>query len=376
MSEAGMGWFHCGRCGALFEARTGDDEPATCGECGRPAVVAESELAFHRAASEKSSGRRSGSDGSRRSHGHGDGSPHRRSHRGSGAKRNGLMSFAIGWILVLLVIAGIAVFRRGGEATADRGNTDFAVADRNQRLLSGHLPACVARLESFLAAAAPEARITEVMSSTTLGEMTRFYARHPMVVVPTPDYELELAGVLDTPEGPAIEGVWREKSDGRLFEAVFFPEADDPDDWRIDWKAFVRHSPESWRLFLSGGGPDEAEFRLLARRRAADVGLEGTVEKLILAAPVVGDPGRAGLSSPEIEVDPESRNGRILTSAFEERAEGRGAYGSRAQEFDPSQMIRVRLKLIRSGEGEEVRFEVQDVIACHWLHFDELGLGK
>ncbi len=376
MSEAGTGWFHCGRCGALFEARTGGDEPATCGECGRPAVVAESELAFHRAASEKSSGRRSGSGGSRRSHGHGHGSAQRRSHRGSGARRNGLMSFAIGWILVLLVIAGIAVFRRGRETPDDRGAAEFAMADRNRRLLSEHLPGCVERLESFLSAAAPEARITEVMSSTTLGDMIRFNARHPKVVVPMPEFELEVAGVLDTPEGPAIEGVWREKSDDRLFEAVFFPEADDPDEWRIDWKAFVRHSSESWRLFLNGGGSDEAEFRLLARRRAAGVGLEGTVEKLILSAPVVGEPGTVGLSSPEIEVDPESRNGRILTSAFEERAEGRGAYGSQAQQFDPSQMIRVRLQLKRSGEGEETRFEVQNVIACHWLHFDDIGLGK
>lgn len=368
MSEATTGWFHCGRCGALFQSETGTEEPAPCTECGRSPVVMENEIAFHRAALGEAAGTRRRSKGDSR-HGH------HRHRRPSRTKRFGLMSLALAWCLVLLVIAGVALFNRdpeAGDRSADEGN-EF-LGNRDHALVAEQLPGCRDRLERFLSTAAPEARINEVLSSASLGRLTRFYVENSMLVIPEPELETGSWAVLRTPVGRAIEGVWK-NSDGRLVEAVFFQEGDEPDDWRIDWDAFVRYSETEWRRFLDGEGGEVAEFRVLARMRARDVGLEGTVEKLVLYAPVVGRPGEAGLASPEIRVDPESRTGRILVTAFEERARGNGAYGSKLSDLDPKHMIRVRVRIKRI-DGDEPHFEIQKVIACHWLHLDDLGLGE
>lgn len=319
-------------------------------------MVEESELAFIRAAKPVAKGERVGS-----SHGNVE-RPRRRGETGS---KSWIGLLVGGWLFVLVLVSGVALYLKDDET----GDEIVRVLNEDQVLLQEGIDECQVTLAGFLRAAAPESRAKYVLQSAEmLGAMAKFYQEYSMLV--TKDaLDLESRGVIDTPDGKGIETVWRTEG-GKVIEAVFFKEGDK---WKIDWEAFVRYSDQNWPIYLSGGGDDEGEFRLLARKRVTGLNDQGSVEKLVLVAPKVGEPGDVGVPSPEIYVDPASRTGRILEAAFVRRAEGVGAYGAEADGRDPKGMVRVRVRLKRLSSGER-SFELAKIIACHWLHLDEIGI--
>lgn len=357
--EKGSGWFHCGRCGALFGAELGGAVHAACPECGRDPVVEPSELAFAGAAGAPSLSR------SREESGEG-----RRRRDREEKERSGLFVIVMIWALVLVLFAVGAKFLRGSkEVEEDLG---FEVISEDQRLVSEQYNECKRKVGEFLSAAAPENRVEFVLNPAET--LRRIAGGQTEVAGLEEETELGDAAVkvIETPRGKAIETIWELEGTRRL-EAVFFK--DDGGEWKIDWANLVRYSEREWPLFLVGDGVEEAEFRLLARRRAEDPTGQGKVSSIVLVGPRPGYPGELGASSPEVTVDPDSRIGRLLAAAFAKRDADEGVYGSDAAVHDPNGMIRLRAKVIREGEVEGRKvFAIREIMACHWYDFDDLGL--
>jgi hypothetical protein len=353
------GWFHCGKCGGLFAAELEDGAPASCPRCGEDPVPGYSELAFAQA-----SGGGVLEEASRGP----DEDSHRNSKRRTKEWKGGITHFVLIWAVVLVVLAVAVKFFRGADDKAVEPALNVGGQDDN--LLAGNLRQLGGMVEEYLEEGVPEKRARFVLKpDETLRRMVGFEQGNQFVVS---DDELEgvLSNVIDTPIGKGIETVWQ-MGPVRKVEAAFFE--DEAEEWRLDWANMVRYSERNWPLFLAGEGANEAEFRLLARRRSQGGNEDGRISSVVLLGPRMDNPAEIGAASPEVLVDPDSRVGRILAAAFAMRDAGEGVYGSRAFELDPRGMIRVRVRLLREGESEKV-FAIREVVACHWYDFDDLGL--
>lgn len=359
--EQQRGWYHCGRCGTLFDAELKGRGP--CSECGRDPAFAESELAFVRAS--KGGGRAHSTEPS-------DGSVHRGAAVKPPKKSYGVAVFVVGWVVVVLLLAGVVRIFRSDTVQEDEEGPEFGLITEDQRLLSDSFAECQETLMNFLESGAPETRVRYVLDpSSVLGKMTRL-RQEGGLQVSEGSPKTVIFRAIDTPQGKAIESVW-EIDRGKKVEAVF--RKDESGKWKIDWEDLVRYSDLSWPLYLAGVGGAEGEFRLLARKRANESGGDGDGSEIVLVEPRLGYPGRSGAQSPEVIVNRNSRFGRILNAAFERKEKGTGAYGSTVVEFDPPKMIRLRVKLRREGEVERV-FTIQDIVATHWLSDDDLGIEE
>lgn len=274
-----------------------------------------------------------------------------------------LMMVVVAWG-VLLGAGAIRMARRGSntlpQATGSAEPTRQEVED--QRLLQDHLDACGRRLSEFRASSDVGSRALHVVGAArAVQRMTRMQQFSPAYLAVEP-LKPEKYKVIHTPAGRAIETLWKQE-DGERIEAVFFEEEGE---WKIDWDAFARAGTESWPLFLAGRGRGAGEFRLLARERIGADGRDDEYIGLVLYEARNGRPGEANAPSPEIRVLRNSPMGRQIEEAFTLRKEGRGAFGSRLVEYDPDEMIRLRVRVSREGEDERV-FQIDELFGCHWL---------
>ena len=278
------------------------------------------------------------------------------------------MIFVMLWV-VLVAVTAVVMKRRSAEAPVPAPGyvekSDKPPED-DVRLLNAEFGACTRRLKEFLAASDVGPRSLHVLRpEKTAPRMARYYAINS--VSPSfPDLDYKLRNVLHTPAGDAIEGLWAQP-DGQQIEAVFFWEGYD---WKIDWDAFVRNNSESWALFLTAQGHGEGIFRLLARERIGAGGRDDEYIGLVLYVPRPGHPGEATSASPEVRVKRASALGVRITQALDARQQGTGAYGSKAVNYDPEDMIRLRVRISREGEAERV-FEIKELLASHWLEINE-----
>jgi len=360
------GWFHCGRCGGLFQ----ESQDKACPDCRGQPVVEATEFAFVQAGQQSlvslkerpasAAGSSAGLDRSR-----------------SKGKPKGLAIFVTLWVVFLAGLVGLVGWMRSGAEVREVADEKTLAEQQDEgRFLNDAYQDCYQTLMGFLKASAPELRSQFVVDSVdTLSLMSRAADRAPVLVDEETPRMLYFQR-FESPDGPAMESAW-EMPDGERLEAVFHQ--DEEDAWKIDWANMIRYSSEPWSLFLSGTGPDVGEFRLLARRRANSTGGRGDVSRLMLLEPRIWDPSKTGLSSPEVQIDPGSEIGRQLKEAFTMREQSEGAFGTRLTDKDPKGMIRVNVVLRRSGEKDEHgewNFEVEKLKACHWMAFDELGLSE
>lgn len=365
--EVRTGWFHCGRCGALFSAELGSGTPENCSECGKDPVVSHSELVFAQAAGNAVPVDED--DELLESESEGPSSRSRSRHR---KRKSGLLVFVLAWCAGLVVLTGVVLWLRAGDSDAQYEQLGFDVGTADERLLVEEWQEINRTIAAFFAEAVPETRVEYVLKpGETLRRIAGFQQGNPLVIADEAP-ENSIFEAIDTPIGKAIESVW-DVEGTRKFEAVFFK--NEQEVWKIDWANMMRYSERSWPLFLAGDGGNEGEFRLLARRRSDDESGEGRISSVVLIGPQVGYPGEIGASSPEIEVDPDSRIGRVLAAAFAIRDAGEGIYGSKAVRYDPNGMIRLRVRVTREGLAER-KFVIREIIACHWYDFDDLGLGN
>lgn len=292
-------------------------------------------------------------------------------------KSNHLMlKLVLGWtaVLALIVIGARKMYHV--EAPKDlpppvSEKKQEVVSDEDMMLLDDHLPKCGAALTGFLQAGVPEQRNQFVLSPvTTASRMARFYSMNPLANIEPQMLQPAGSSVLKFPDGKAIETLWTTQ-DGRRFDVVF---REENGEWRIDWDHFARFSDYPWSLFLAGSEASEGEFRLLARERLAEERKDAEAISVVLYAPRFGRPEDSGFQSPEFLVSRRTRNGQLLDAAFKLMREKKTMFGSKLTDLNPDGMIRVRVRVKRTEVDMERKFEITEVLGCHWYSVEDPGV--
>lgn len=366
MSDSSIFWFHCGRCGSLFQSQPGDLENRLCTKCGfDPSTgvldaTAESEPARHpqAAATAESASR-----------------PEKHSVRRR-KNRHLMAKLVAGWSLVLaLIIFGAKTLWPEHAPPSHQHTSDSSdsktISDLDIKLLEEAGPRCIETFSQFLAAITPEERNQFVLSPvSTASRMVRFYSLNPLTNIDPSTISLERNAVLDLGGGKAIETLWA-GPEGKRYDALF---REENGEWRLDWEHFARYSDFPWSQFLAGDGPNDGEFRLLARERLAKERKNEENLSIVLYAPRFGRPEESGFQSPEFLVPRSDPAGRLLDAAFQLARDGKRVFGSTLPHIDPDGMIRVRVKVKRTEVNLERKFEITAVTACHWFSTDDPGV--
>lgn len=369
MSEKHTSWFHCGRCGSLFQSPPGESAERFCPSCGsKPSLGIEAtapEYAVSQSATETAFQEKN--------------DPFLLREKTPVRKRKPdyfMVKLGGGWLLFLLLI----VFIARHYWHEDEGNpkpfvshtaVKEVVSTADIILLEKAIPPCNQAFSGFLSSGTPEARSQYVSNPTdTAARMTRFNSLNPLVTIDPTKLTLKANEVIHLPGGRAIETLWS-SSDDRVFDAVFIEENGE---WRLDWSHYIRFSDYPWPLFLAGSGDEHGEFRLLARERLADERKNSDTISIVLYAPRFGFPADTGFVSPEFLVSRASKNGRLLDAAFKLERTRKRVFGVKLPSIDPEGLIRVRVKVRRLGEVNDHHYELEDVVACHWYSIDAPGV--
>ena len=296
---------------------------------------------------------------------------------GQGKNKHIMLKLMAGWtlLLALIVIGARQMWHDPKQKTYTTKAAAAAMDDatgEETALLQAAVPKCASSFSAFLASATPEERNQFVLSPvSTASKMSRFYSLNPWNHIDPATIQLTRRSILHLPGITAIETRWKTQDDKQI-EAVFHQE---DDQWHLDWEQFARFSDYPWSLYLAGTGPDDAEFRLLARERLADERKDESTISIVLYAPIFGNPGDTGVQSPEFIVPRDSKDGRLLTAAFKLARDHKRPFGSRLPDLNPEDMIRLRLKVHRSDSDNGRRFEITSIAACHWYSTDDPGVN-
>lgn len=264
---------------------------------------------------------------------------------------------------------------RGGEVVRQYQANQLTAEDI--AFLNRHIESCENAVRILAQSSQPEAISPLIINAPeALKDIGSFYPLNPGVQMFEPRLEREAVSMLRLPEGNAIEGRWRSQ-DGRLIEAVFMEKDDEV--W-VDWHHFVRFSEYPWSLFLAGNGPDQAEFRLLARQRLTRMALDDGVLRPMSVeffSPRFGQTSDIGSASPPFDLSRNSEAAAMLSAGFAQAKAGRMPFGSLLPPMESdAETIRVRVVVRRIEEEESRRFEIVEVRACHWLQHDDAGILK
>ncbi len=366
VSDSNMFWFHCGRCGSLFQAQSGEALGRLCPHCGADPSLGIGILeSMSQAATVHELGAPDFSPPAERL---------RQRGRKSGKTHNAkwlILRIVGGWLLVLAVIVLVARLLWPPDPFQRKPAVPLVSMNEDSLLLNEALPSCIGAFSGFLSAGTPEARNQYVLApvSTAL-RMARFYDLNSLADIDTNTISLTARAVFNVPGGKAIETHWMTPN-GKTLDAVFRQEHDE---WRLDWEDFARYSDCPWSLFLSGNGDSDAEFRLLARERLAEERKDSETISVVLYAPRFGHPQDVGYQSPEFLISRNSRSGKLLDAAFQLTRDGKRVFNAQLADLNPEGMIRVRVKIRRSNENTERTFEVLEVLACHWYSVDDPGV--
>lgn len=365
-------WYHCGHCGALFDSDLGPDGDRLCGECGRipgtgvwPAEVMQPPTPKEAPAFDKKG--EALDEGGQRAV---------RKKR----KKSLMMRVVIVWLVLMSIFVWMKFNRAKEEAekqarlgNSDNGNlAEGTMADERIALLSQALPECHRALAGFLTGGTPEIRNQFVADPIgTAGKMALFYQANSFPDVDVKDLRRISQEPILVGDEWMIVTRWQ-GTEGVEFDAVFRREGAV---WKLDWQHFSRYGDFLWPLFLAGQGPDEAEFRLLARKVSAERNSErgGSRLPLLLLSPVFGKPGETGIASPELVVDRRSDEGILVQAAFDAREDGLRFFGSEMEPMEPDDLVRLRVRIKRGDFGGVRSFTLEKVLACHWIDSDEVG---
>lgn len=360
-----MFWFHCGRCGSLFQAPAGHGDERQCPSCGADPSPGMAELQ----AASPAIGNSAISHEDAASHGN----------RAARKRKTSyfMLKLVAGWTLVLALII-VGARKLFPSNVAPPPVPPVAISEKapvqsaeDTALYQNAGPQCGEVFARFLAAGTPEARNQFVLSPvSTAARMAHFLSLNPVPEIDPASLSLIGSDLLNLPGGKAFEARWK-TADGKTLDTVFRQENGE---WRLDWEHFVRYSDHPWPLFLAGTGPDEGEFRLLARERLAEERKEENTISLVLYAPRFGHPHETGFQSPEFLVSRNSPDGKLLDAAFKLVRGGGRVFGGKLGNLDPDDMIRVRVMVRRTGVEGERKYEITAVKACHWFSLDDPGV--
>lgn len=360
-------WFHCGHCGQLFNSGFEFEQDRLCEACGqkprtdslpvgeKPVKDIEWKVAPIEKSAEKveEEGRRSV----------------RKRHR-----VNVLMRVVVAWTILILGLIALHEYqnktgRGNGVADAPGILTEETFTDGRTATLNQALPYCHQSLSGFLNAGTPELRNQFVANPIeTAGKMANFYRNNPFPKIRTKTLRRTDEEVVQVGDEWMIFTRWKEDAEGgREFDAVFKNELGT---WKLDWLHFSRFSEYPWVPFLAGEGPDEAEFRLLARPRLRGDKAErfGARMTFDMVDPASGETDQDRGESPVFQVDRRGDAGLLLEAAFDAKSESNLPFGEGfSSAMEPDDLVRIRVTVKRETSGGSRRFGIEKISACHWI---------
>jgi hypothetical protein len=363
-------WFHCGHCGSLFKADYQGQSEHVCAECGQnpsdSSIGGNGKPVFSPSTSAAVSAIRNELPMKR------EGKTIR--------KQKGMHSInklIIGWILAMALFAFIGRMVWSNSPEQKQTETVSEAPERKEPsqeiagFLQEALPKCSDTFGKFLATEnAGERAQLSINSEQTGAHMARFNILNPPIKIDPKTLIRTGHGLLKLPVGNAVECQWK-SSEGQIIDSVFMEEANQ---WHLDWDHFARYSDYPWPLFLAGDGPDEGEFRLLARQRFGGGGKNTSSLSIVLYAVAFGNTQEIGSASPEFQVSKDTKNGKLLDAAFALEQSGKRPFGIDLKSIDPEGYIRVRVKIRRVTKNNTRRYELLNVVACHWYSTVESGM--
>ena len=364
--ETNLQWYHCGHCGTLFQSLTHIRKDRRCSECGLNPISTATEIKkdFIREPKPVSNIKKIekySQEPIQELVTHKKTSPF-------------MIKLLLSWVLVtgLIILAAKIIwsFEPINKPVSNVNPVDVSAENENQTLLNKSTGLCIHTLKNFLKTDLPELRSQYVMQPiTAVTRMTRHQNFETLAAVSSPTLDSSRWSVVNIADEKSIEAVWL-NTDGRRFDAIFRKEGEE---WLLDWEYFVRYSDMPLPYFLSGNGDAEGEFRLLARERLAEERKNLATISIMFYAPVFGRPAETGAPSPEFLIQRNSREGKLLEAAFSAAKNKKRPFDAKLANHDPEGMIRVRVKIRRSGEKDTRAFEIVEIKACHWYSSDLPG---
>jgi hypothetical protein len=363
--------YHCGRCGSLFAAQLGHDEARVCGVCQQKPGTGEWPVEH-------------GNADVRESPGSPDAPPESaegKVHRASATSRRGspLTWIAVMW--VLLMGSSLWLHRHHSRRElegANRAGSEGDVRQEKSALLAAALPECHRAFLGFLNAGNLEERLQFVADpADTARKMENHYVSNPF-----PQMDAGQTGrigqeLLEIDGEWVVRTRWQVGGEGDRFDAVFRRE---DGAWLLDWAHFVRFSDYPWEAFLAGDGPEQGEFRLLAKEIPSTEETERKDRRLRFEflSPEPGALSDEPVATQQLVVDRLSEEGLLLQAAFAANRQGGGAFGGAMKPLEQDGLVRVRVIVKRIDFGGVRKFEVARIIACHWISSEDPGfdLGK
>ncbi|MGB2560097.1 MAG: hypothetical protein ACPIG6_05835 [Akkermansiaceae bacterium] len=274
------------------------------------------------------------------------------------------------WIvLVALVVTIVIQFNRVKDepevpiiTAAETENS--GASDRQADVYA--LPKCVDAITGFLKASTASAKAQYVYNGVSLSrEMEAYYASQA-------NFHPELLGVrivkrseLRIPGVDAVGAICQTEG-GERFEVVFIR---DGNEWKIEWKSFVRYSEADWSLFKSQKNGAEADFRLYMRVMDVGEDLAGNDIMLKFYEPDVFR-GREfdGYASDSVRVSAYGSQGQLITKITNDKhSKAEDLVGMKIADFDPENFHRVRVRMrVRKVSGEDPALELVELLADHW----------
>lgn len=365
-SEIDPLWYHCGRCGSLFQSVTHASKGHRCTECGFtpiPPTTDKNTQTLH--FTKKINSVENIETYSQ--------NPAQEDVRRKKTNQSMIILVVILMLAIGLIVLAIKTIWSVKEIPNPASNAsviETATENENLVLLNKYTSKCWDTLQKFLQAGLPEQRsqyVSQPIAAVT--RMTRHQGFEGMDNISLPTLKTSQWSVVSIGAEKSIEGFWINE-DGRCFDTLFRKEQEE---WLIDWEYFVRYSEMPLAVFLSGNGDAEGEFRLLARERLAEDRKDLPTISIMFYAPVFGRPAETGAPSPEFLVQRNSPAGKLLEAAFAALKNKKRPFNATNLNLDPEGMIRVRVKIRRSGEMETRAFEIVELKACHWYSSDLPG---
>jgi hypothetical protein len=379
-------WFHCGRCGNLFQGLPGLREDRRCSHCGfEPSTgvlhPGERRGMVLKGGAQSQEPKPSSGKPTKPTRERSAASQPVANSRKPGRKRSLTTIIAGAWfgVLVLVITAAKLLWpERVPENTpkvqvAPHGKQqEEPAAAEDMQFQNDESQAALEAFSRFIGSSTPEERSQYVLKPIqTAVKMDRFYRENSMPKLDPTELTQKQMCVVHLPDGRrALHSLWEHRN-GQVYDSLMVKE---DDEWKIDWEHFVRYASEPFSMFMSGNGDAEGEFRLLVRERLAEERKDLDAMSLVFYTPRFGRPREEGLESPEISVSRSSPEGKLLSAALHNIDSAEGVFRSRIKETNPDRMARVRVVIKRSGTDTERSFQITRVLACHWFSVDHPGL--
>ena len=398
MSDQIPAWLICSKCGEVFESTT---DSLLCSSCERAPIPNKKKGNVHiidgsgqsvrkefsanltpKNAAERSQKRRRINQPEQTTK-QPSGKPTRakQSRNSSDKKSKPSQNFTLIKLLALwfILLSGIALFIKYWFTSMDPAVSiisddkpleDAALLSKNIDVANQSYAPIMATANEFFQTTAPEAYAQLCRKRPRLTQTIFNDASKAALFQPDTAPELISRNVIRIGEKPMIETIWVDERK-RQVEIVFGPQ---DDQWLVDWESFAKTSSMPWSVFHAEKEDGEGTFRMLVRQRLAKQNTSALIMSVMFYEPGFFHGSNLGLATPAFTVERKSRDGKLILAALKARDDNQPIFGSIFPANDPPSTARVTVKIRRVVKDDVKTFELVEVLACHWLGIDEVGI--